>query len=92
MITEKIEQKFYQHLPPEQRRKIRELMMQQRTNFITQRDLIDSSILKVLRERISLTEQVLKNEVSLQHYVKRQEYLGKHLTAFFENMGGKDGK
>jgi hypothetical protein len=86
-----VENTFFFGLKPEKRRGLRKLLEQQRAVFVKERDLIDKSIAAVIRERIELVDRLLKNDVSIEYYVKRQAYLNKYVTTFFQYMGKSQG-
>jgi hypothetical protein len=83
--------KFYRSLKVEERKKLREAIEKARANQIRQRDILENSLMKAMRERIDLNSQLLKNEISIERYIKRSNYLSKYIISFFKYMGDKDG-
>jgi len=55
-----------------------------------QRAMLDKNIIKPISDMIKLTDDVKKNKISIEHYIKRTKDLNKHLMGFFETKQGVD--
>jgi hypothetical protein len=76
--------KHYSNYSVEKKKELRIVMARQKEMLKEQRRLIETSLLAAINERIQLTDKFLHNEVHLDYYIKRQEYLGKYVQGFFK--------
>ena len=81
--------KHYSNYSVEEKKKLRELMQSQKDKIKAQRDLFEKSIMAAFKERLDLIEKFLHNEVHVEYYAKRQEYLGKYIISFFKETSKK---
>jgi hypothetical protein len=81
------DKKFYKQMKLKDRVILKESVLRQKKNFIAQRDLLERSLMAAQRERILLVDRLLKEEVDIAYYVKRQEFLHNYINKFFIATG-----
>ena len=78
--------KFYSHLNTQQKRGLRKVLESVNNHTKRQIEHLENSIIKVLKERINNSVKVLKNEIPIEHYQKRNKYLTKYIQDFFGTL------
>ena len=84
-MEKKKENIFYRDIELSKRVKLKQAILEQRANIIKQRDLLENSLMKSLRSRITIIDDFLKGNITLEHYVKTEKQLGIYMLKFFEN-------
>lgn len=85
-MKKKQELHFYPSLPIVNRRKVKELLLKATESRKKQRDLLMNNIIKPLTKQINLSQEVLRGEIAIEHYLKRNERLRKQIGGFFKNV------
>jgi DsbC/DsbD-like thiol-disulfide interchange protein len=80
---DKIYQKFYQRLTMEQKRKVRKNVEEIAKNRKEQIKLFEAGLMQPLRNTIKAGEDVKKNLISLEQYVRINEAAQKQMYGFF---------
>jgi len=74
--------KFYNQLNPEKKRKLREILAHHKELRENQREIFDRNLIKPITALINLTDDVHKSKISIEHYQKRSKEFGDYLRRF----------
>lgn len=78
--------KYYKDLTVEQKRKLRSHLEHTVELKKKQLDIFEKNFIKPIKEQIKLVEQVKKNEIPFEHYIRRNQEWSKWLIKFMSGV------
>lgn len=79
-----MKRRMYQQLTWRQKRKVREVVAEIRRGRKEQIAAIDDGFLRPLRESVAACDKVIKNTMSLEEFLDRQDATDKHIKNCFK--------
>lgn len=79
---------YYHQYSPEKKRALKALLIRHHEQFKAQRDIFERSLMKALRDRIRLRDEVLKGTIPIEAYRVRVKATSDYIKAFL-NGGTK---
>ena len=77
---------FFTQLPMAKRRDIRKLIDKTTESRKEQRKLFMENVVNPITEQINLSKEVLSGQLAIEHYIKRNERLAKHINGLLKGV------